>query len=140
MSEPITGGCRCGNVKYECAAEAVLAGHCHCTDCQHASGTDKNSVVGLPQAAFQITGEITEYSVKADSGNTSTRGFCPICGDPITGHSTEMADLIMVCAGSLDDPSVFKPQMDIYTESAQPWDHMDPDLPKFPGMPDMPDS
>jgi len=38
-------------------------------------------------------------------------------------------------ATSLDDPSIFKPGMDIYTSSAQAWDHMDPALPKFPKMP-----
>lgn len=139
MSKTITGGCRCGAVRYECTAEPALAGHCHCKACQQASGTDKNSVVGLPRAAFQMTGDITEYSVKSDSGNTSTRGFCPTCGAPITGYSSGMTDLIMVTASSLDDPSVFQPQMDIYIDSAQPWDHMDPDLPKFPGMPEMPE-
>jgi len=40
-------------------------------------------------------------------------------------------------AGSLDDPKVFEPGMDIYTDSAQSWDHMDPALPKFPKMPPM---
>jgi len=137
MSDKITGGCRCGAVRYECDAEPILAGHCHCTACQRASGTDKNSAVALPQDAFRLTGEITEYTVKADSGNDSTRGFCPTCGDPITGHNTGMAGMMMVTAASLDDPSVFQPQMDIFVASAQPWDHMDPDLPKFPGMPDM---
>jgi hypothetical protein len=38
-------------------------------------------------------------------------------------------------AASLDDPSIFKPAMDIFASSAQPWDHMNPALPKFPGMP-----
>ena len=31
--------------------------------------------------------------------------------------------------------SWFTPQADIYTASAQPWDYMNPDLPKFPGLP-----
>ncbi len=50
-----------------------------------------------------------------------------------------MPGMTGVMAGSLDDPSLFKPTMDIFTDSAQPWDHMDPDLPKFPGMPEWPD-
>ena len=41
----------------------------------------------------------------------------------------------MITAGSLDDPKQYVPQMDIYTSSAQPWDHMNPALPKFPKMP-----
>jgi hypothetical protein len=38
-------------------------------------------------------------------------------------------------AGSVDDPSWIRPTRDIYTASAQPWDHLDPTLPKFPQMP-----
>jgi SAM-dependent methyltransferase len=42
---------------------------------------------------------------------------------------------ISIMAGTLDDSSWFTPQADIYTASAQPWDYMHPDLPKFPGPP-----
>jgi len=139
MSDPITGGCRCGAVRYECTAEPVLAGHCHCRDCQHASGTSQNSALAVPKAALTITGEFTNYEVKADSGNMSCRGFCPTCGDPLFGKSSGMPDLIMIVFGSLDDPSVFQPTMNVFTENAPPWDHMDPNLPKFPGMPEMPE-
>jgi len=38
-------------------------------------------------------------------------------------------------AGSLDNPELYRPAMDIYTASAQPWDFMNPDLPKFPQLP-----
>ena len=46
----------------------------------------------------------------------------------------------MITAGSLDDPSLYKPTLDIFTASAQPWDHMNPALAKFPKMPPMGDS
>jgi hypothetical protein len=39
-------------------------------------------------------------------------------------------------AGSLDNPSAFRPSQDIFTASAQPRDHMDPDLPKAAKLPD----
>jgi hypothetical protein len=34
-------------------------------------------------------------------------------------------------AASLDDPSMFSPQMNIWTRSAPPWHHLDPKLPSF---------
>jgi hypothetical protein len=43
----------------------------------------------------------------------------------------EVDEKVSIMAGSLDDPSWYRPQADIYTASAQPWDHMNPDLPKF---------
>jgi hypothetical protein len=36
-------------------------------------------------------------------------------------------------AGCLDDPSLYKPTMDVFTASAQPWDHMDPNLQRHAG-------
>jgi hypothetical protein len=42
---------------------------------------------------------------------------------------------VAIFAGSLDDPNAFKPEADIYIASAQPWDCMNPALPKFPKIP-----
>jgi hypothetical protein len=47
----------------------------------------------------------------------------------------EVDEKVSIMAGSLDDPSWYRPQADIYTASAQPWDHMNPDLPKFLKLP-----
>jgi hypothetical protein len=46
-----------------------------------------------------------------------------------------MPQFMLIAPGSLDDPSRYKPAMDIFTASAQPWDAMDPEVPKFPKMP-----
>lgn len=138
MSKKITGGCRCGGVKYEITAEPIMAGNCHCRDCQKATGSTHMPAIAFPADAMTITGEPRTYDIAADSGNTSTRVFCPTCGDLIGGYSSGMEGMKMITAVSLDDPSIYQPEMDIYTDSAQAWDAMDPDLPKFPGMPDMP--
>jgi len=42
------------------------------------------------------------------------------------------APMIIVRPASLDDPSLHRPQLDIWISSAQPWDHMDPALAKYP--------
>ncbi|CDQ08997.1 Glutathione-dependent formaldehyde-activating GFA (fragment) [Acidithiobacillus ferrivorans] len=39
--------------------------------------------------------------------------------------------LLGLRAGTLDDASLFKPNVDIFTSSAAHWDFMNPDLPKF---------
>jgi hypothetical protein len=38
---------------------------------------------------------------------------------------------IGICASSLDDPRWFQPRFHIFTADAQPWDYINPDLPKF---------
>jgi hypothetical protein len=44
---------------------------------------------------------------------------------------------VEIQAASLDDPSWVRPVVDIFTARAQPWDHMDPALPKFATQPTM---
>jgi len=131
----IKGGCACGAVRYESSAEPVFTGTCHCRDCQRASGGASSSVLAVPEAALKLTGEVKYHTVKGESGKAMSRGFCPSCGSRLTGRGEAIPGLMMIAPASLDDPSWFKPAMDIYTTSAQPWDHMNPALPKFPKMP-----
>ena len=130
-----SGGCQCGTGRYECAVEAVFTGNCHCRDCQKATGGAYVPVLAVPADALKITGDVKYYDSRADSGHTFSRGFCANCGGRLFGKSSGMPAIIAITAGSLDDPSRFKPATDFYTSSAQPWDHMNPQLPKFPKQP-----
>jgi hypothetical protein len=135
MSNSLTGGCQFGQVRYECSADPVFTGNCHCRDCHQATGGAYVPALVVPAHALKITGEVKYYDSRADSGNTFSRGFCPNCGARLFGKSSGMPAVIAITAGSLDDPSRFKPAIDFYTSRAQPWDHMNPQLPKFPKQP-----
>jgi hypothetical protein len=39
--------------------------------------------------------------------------------------------LVTVRVGTLDDPSGFRPESAIFVRSMQPWDHIDPALPRY---------
>ena len=67
------------------------------------------------------------------AGNAVERGFCVACGSQVTLKLGRLPDVVGVQAGSLDDPSIYRPAMDIFTESAQAWDHMSPTTQKLPG-------
>ncbi len=135
MASSFTGGCMCGAVRYECSAEPVMTGNCHCRDCQKASGGAFSPALAVPTVALKIAGGVKYYDTKGDSGQTVSRGFCPDCGARLFGKPQAAPDVTVIMAGSLDDPSWFRPAMDLYTASAQPWDYMSPELPKFPKMP-----
>jgi hypothetical protein len=64
-----------------------------------------------------------------------TRAFCPECGCPLFIRVSARPDIVGLRVGSLDDPSEFRPEADIFVKSAQPWDHMNPDLPKHQTYP-----
>jgi hypothetical protein len=134
MKTPFTGGCLCGNIRYECSAEPVFMGNCHCRDCQQATGTAYAAAILVPRHAVTITGDVKYYEVKGDSGRLVGRGFCPNCGSRLFAKPPT-PELIGITASSLDDPSWFEPKIDFYTASAQPWDYMNPDLPKFAKFP-----
>lgn len=109
-------------------------GICHCRDCQQATGSAFAAAMLVPQNAVTITGNVTYYDVTGDSGSIVSRGFCPICGSRLFSKPP-IPELMGIMAGSLDDPSWFKPQAEIYVASAQPWDYLNPDLPKFAKLP-----
>ena len=54
LATPFSGGCACGAIRYECTAEPVLMFHCHCRDCQRASGGPYSSYVIVPADAFKL--------------------------------------------------------------------------------------
>lgn len=134
MKTPFTGGCLCRAIRYECSAEPIVMVNCHCRHCQQATGTAFASAMLVPRAAVNIIGKVKYYDVIGDSGATVGRGFCPNCGSRLFSKPPN-PELMGILAGSLDDPSWFRPGMDLYTASAQPWDYMNPDLRKFAKMP-----
>jgi hypothetical protein len=94
------------------------------------TGGGYTPVVVLARKSFQLTqGTLVHYTTDSIKGDGNKRGFCGTCGSRITGAESER--IIAVTASSLDDPSIFKAQFDIFTSHAQPWDTMDPSLPKY---------
>ena len=120
------GGCSCGAVRYESSADPQFSFHCQCRQCQRASGTGHASLLAVPAEALAIRSALKFHDQKADSGNITSRGFCPVCGNPIVSKSSGYPQMQLVHAASLDDPSWFKPEKLAHTESAQPWDFVNP--------------
>jgi len=136
MSNPYTGGCACGAIRYEISDEPIAMVDCQCRDCQVRSGTGHGSYLTFPsQQRVALTGEAKHWEIVADSGNVKTHSFCPVCGTPVYLTFAAMPDLFTVHAASLDDPGRYKPQMVTYGVRGRAWDHVDPALPKFDRMP-----
>jgi hypothetical protein len=132
----MTGGCLCGGVRYESTGEPGFALLCHCRDCQRQSGSAYAAGWRVPAAGFRVVqGEPKLYVKKADSGNEVARAFCPDCGVMVFLRVSTRPDLVAIRVGTLDDPSVFRPQANIFVASAQPWDCIDPAVPSYPGYP-----
>jgi len=132
MGEKLSGGCTCGAVRYEVEAEPVVMLNCHCRDCQRATGSAYAAIVVVPKRAVRMEGGLRFHKAVGDSGKTVERGFCPACGSPVATKLEKIPDILGLQAGSLDDPSLHRPAMDLFTASAQPWDQMSPETRKLP--------
>jgi hypothetical protein len=136
MKLPSTGGCACGAIRYETTAEPVVMFHCHCRDCQRASGGPFTSFVIVPAEAFRFSqGSVRFHDSPSHRGGKTHRGFCADCGSPILAKTDANPDIVAIRTASLDDASWFNPQMDVWTSDAHPWDQMNPALPKFEKYP-----
>ena len=133
MNIPFAGGCACGAIRYECSAEPIMMFKCHCRDCQRVTGGGFVAGLLVPAAAFHLTkGRPRYHFTPSSAGGKHKRGFCADCGSRLTGGESDErpTGFVGITAGSLDDPSWFRPQLEFFVSDVQPWDHMDPAIPK----------
>ena len=135
MADTMKGGCFCGAVRYEYSGEIQWPGNCHCRACRKLGGGKGGSWIGMQAADLKTSGETSSFSYTADSGNKVTRFVCANCYSPVYNQNSARPDMRVIPAGSLDDPSLFKPGIEIYTSEAPEWDPMIAGLPQFETMP-----
>ena len=136
MSER-TGSCLCGQVRYRLTSEPVLARICWCRDCQRISANGTVNAI-FPSSSIEVTGNLSEYTGTADSGNQVRRRFCPQCGCHLFADSTGRPQLTVVRVGTLHDPSSIKPTANIWSASAPPWACLDSTLERIEHQPSPP--
>ena len=117
----VSGGCLCGQVRYECHGEAIMVSVCHCRHCQKQGGSSFSILAGYPRENVKISGVLSSYRDIGESGQTVMRQFCGHCGSPITSDASIMPAFLFIKAGTLDDPSWLQPTTHFYCDSKQPW-------------------
>ena len=132
MKQNLAGKCACGTIQYETNADPIVMLNCHCSDCRKANGSAYAALIILPKSAVKLRGEPRFHMVLGGSGKRVERGFCPSCGSQVIVRIEKLPDALAIQAGTLDDPTLFSPSLDIYTDSAPPWDHMQSATKKFP--------
>jgi hypothetical protein len=130
----IEGGCLCGAVRYRAEGEPLFAVHCHCRDCQRASGTGHVPVLGMRREQFSYSGNTTSYATPGLKGK-AVRYFCPVCGSLLFGLPESGPHMVSLYVGSLDDPSVFAPRIIVFASQRHEWDRLAATLPEFETLP-----
>ncbi len=122
MATKYTGGCQCGELRYEVVGTPRKLVVCHCTDCQRQSGSAFGMTLVVNEADFRLTkGEVKTFASKSAIGRAKLGAFCPQCGTRIYHKPEWRPGAVSVKPGTLDDTSGLRPDMHIWTRSRQPW-------------------
>jgi hypothetical protein len=130
-----TGGCLCGALRYEAEGEPRFAGLCYCADCRKASGSGFIPFMGFPASAVRFSGATRQFRSTAATGREAVRNFCPVCGGLVFGGEVGKDDSFTIYAGSLDDPSGFRPTVAIFTRLRPAWAVLPAGLKEFEAAP-----
>lgn len=112
----------CAAVRYAMSEPLRFALFCHCRDCQKITGAGHSALFGAARPTTTITGKLSQFEYRADSGATMTSAVCATCGNPIFKLSSRHEALYFFHAATLDRPEMFSPKRAVWTRSAQPWD------------------
>ena len=135
MPETLSGGCLCGDVRYEVQGEPVYVFHCHCSMCRRAGGT-----------AFQTwaASETMPSRLRRERRNaTNPRRLRPgVSADVVGGqlfynYTSGQSPSVWVTVGTLDHPESMTPQRHVFEGDRVPWVHMEDGLPRTDGDPEL---
>ena len=126
---PLTGGCQCGEVRFQILAPPTDAYYCHCRICQRAGGAPVNATARYPIDAFRLLRGEPRFYGALEYGE---RGFCTRCGSPLYYRTFAKGwkESIFVRIASLDEPERVVPKWHCGVESQIPWFRTDDDLPR----------
>lgn len=118
MSETLTGGCRCGAIRYGLAKRPERASLCHCRDCQRSAGAPAVAWFLVDEAALEIEGEPRTY----ESSPGTRRSFCPRCGTGLFYRNPEIfPGQVDVQLATLDEPRRVPVAEQIQTDDRLSW-------------------
>jgi hypothetical protein len=122
MADPVlTGRCGCGAVRFEIDAPLVAARYCHCTRCQHRSGTAAAASATIEPGSLRVTaGEELLRGWRPPDGRE--KAFCGECGSAMLIRDPESGEIQGVRLGAIDGDPGIRPTARQYVAYAAPWE------------------
>lgn len=94
---------------------------CHCKACQRRSGSPFGMMIYFEAQNVQFTGDPTEFTRLADSGNEVTIGFCPVCGSTLYLRTALHPGGIGIAIGALEEYASTGPVRSVFEENRHSW-------------------
>ena len=133
----ISGGCRCGQVRFSVTRAPLFAGYCHCNACRQRSSASCTAFLMMDEPSFTLVGETHSYRETGGSGAPIEHKRCSQCGSTIYTKLYVLKNTVALPAALLDDKSVFRPQQHVWVSAKQDWFEISDDLPQQPGPPQL---
>ncbi len=129
------GGCLCGKVRFEAAAEPLRIVHCHCVFCagrpavpwrpsRASNALSKSPGLGAPRRSTR--GAPAVYRSPA-----IRRSFCRARGSPLSCESDGYRNEIYLVIGAFDEPDRLPPTAHVHVAQKISWFEFANGLPRF---------
>jgi hypothetical protein len=130
---PLTARCLCGGVRWAIHEPLQSSWYCHCTRCQHRTGT--SSAVGgrIAPGSFELLAgaELIRDWVPEDG---MVKSFCGECGGALWSRSPDDPEPVSIRLGAFDSDPGIRPTARQFTDFAVPWEPIPDDgLPRYGG-------
>lgn len=136
METKTTGGCYCGQFRYETTSELIAPHYCHCGDCRKLYGAVGAGFVVIEEQTT-LSGEMSIYESVSDQGNRKQHLFCGVCGTPIGERVDAYPGTLVFTPGTLDDPTAFIPESHLWVSRKAPWTHLNDGLEQLDTQPEV---
>jgi hypothetical protein len=114
----LTGGCFCGEIRYEADGTPFHETNCHCSICRRTTGAPFVTWFSVRRSDFWI---VKGQPARFNSTKKGIRSFCSRCGTQLSFEHADFTDEIDVTTSSLDDPESVPPRDNTHTSSRLRW-------------------
>lgn len=118
---PISGGCQCGDCRFEITGRPLDLYVCHCTECRGQSASAFGISLIVRDADFHLLrGAPHCWDRQAESGGVLRCFFCSNCGSRLYHKPMPRPGRLSVKGGALDQPPDLTGAKHIWTRSRLP--------------------
>lgn len=136
MSAPVerTARCNCGALTATTTGEPEAVAMCSCAACQRRTGSAfaYSSFWNVDQVT--LSGEASDWTRTADSGQAIQHFFCPTCGTTLYSRGRRPR-IVNIAGGCFVDPAFPRPARAVWTSLRHEWLTDLDDIPSFPEEP-----
>ena len=131
----LSGGCYCKELRYISLGNITASIQCHCRECLYFTGGNANTSIIVPIETFKFSKGNPKSYERPDIENPIMRFFCGTCGTVIGTKSPRRLNSMNLKVGTIDNPSIFKPEIAIFTNDKQIFHHIADHIDQFAKRP-----